>query len=77
MGSDGMHVHMLKELADVTSKPFSIILERSWRTAEMPEESQCHFRKGKEEDPGNCSLVSLNSICGKMMIELILHCKVK
>lgn len=74
MGPDGMHLQVLKELADVAAKPLSIIFERSWRTAEMPEESQCHFRKGREEDVGNSSLVSLNSIPGKMMEELILHC---
>lgn len=74
MGPDGMHLQVLKELADVTAKPLSIIFERSWRTAEMPEESQCHFRKGKEEDVGNSSLVSLTSIPGNMIEELILHC---
>lgn len=41
---------------------------------EMPEESQCHFRKGKEEDPVNYRLVSLTFIPGKMMEELTLHC---
>lgn len=65
---------MLKEQADVTAKPLSIIFERSWRAADLPEESNCHFRKGKEEDVGNSSLVSLTSIPGNMMEELILHC---
>lgn len=74
MACDGMHLQVLKELADVTAKPLSIIFERSGRTADLPEESHCHFRKGKEDDVWNSSLVSLTSIPGNMMEELILHC---
>ncbi|GAB0204772.1 mitochondrial enolase superfamily member 1 [Grus japonensis] len=77
MGSDGMHPQMLRELADVIARPLSIIFERSWRTGEMPEDWRKAnvtpvFKKGKKEDPGNYRLVSLTSIPGKMMEQLIL-----
>jgi len=37
-GPDGMHRHMLRELAEVTAKLLSIIFDRSWRTGEVPED---------------------------------------
>ncbi|GAB0204380.1 mitochondrial enolase superfamily member 1 [Grus japonensis] len=58
MGPDGMHP--------------------SWRTGEVPEDWRkadvtLVFKKGKKEDPGNYSPVSLTSIPGKMMEQLILE----
>jgi len=35
---DGMHPQVLRELAEVIDKPRSIILERSWRIEEIPED---------------------------------------
>ncbi|GAB0209251.1 mitochondrial enolase superfamily member 1 [Grus japonensis] len=77
MGPDGMHPQVLKELADVIARPLSIIFERSWRTGEVPEDWRkanvtLVFKKGKEEDPGNYRPVSLTSIPGKVMEQLIL-----
>ncbi|PKU35770.1 rna-directed dna polymerase from mobile element jockey-like [Limosa lapponica baueri] len=70
MGPDGVHLRVLRELAEVVAGPLSIIFERSWRTGEVPEEwSQANvtpvFKKGKKEDPGNYRPVSLTSIPGK------------
>ncbi|GAB0183432.1 mitochondrial enolase superfamily member 1 [Grus japonensis] len=50
---------------------------RSWRTGEVPEDWRkanvtLIFKKGKKEDPGNYRPVSLTSIPGKMMEQLIL-----
>ncbi|GAB0176885.1 transmembrane protein 263 [Grus japonensis] len=50
---------------------------RSWRTGEVPEDWRKAivtpvFKKGKKEDPGNYRPVSLTSIPGKVMEQLIL-----
>jgi len=78
MGPDGMHPRVLRELADVIAEPLSIVFERSCRTQEMPEDWRKAnvtpiFKKGKKEDPRNCRLVSLTSIPGKMLEQLILE----
>ncbi|KFP24195.1 RNA-directed DNA polymerase from mobile element jockey, partial [Colius striatus] len=78
MGADGMHTRMLRELADVIAKPLSIIFEQSWRTGEVPEDCRKAnvtpvFKKGRKDDPGNYRLVSLTSIPGKAMEQLILN----
>jgi len=82
MGPDGMHPRMLRELADDIAEPLSIIFERSWRTGEVPEDWRKAnvtpiFKKGKKEDPGNYRPVSLSSILGKVMEQLILEVIIK
>jgi len=78
MGPDGMHPRVLRDLADVIAEPLFIIFERSWRTGEGPEDWRKAsvtpiFKKGKKEDPGNYRPVSLTSIPGKAMEQLILE----
>jgi len=73
---NGMHSRVLRELSDVIAEPLSIIFERSWRI-EVPEDWRkasvtAVFKKGKKKDPGNYRLVSLTSIPGKVMEQLIL-----
>jgi len=63
-------------------EPLSIIFERSWRTGEVSEDWRKAnvtpvFKKGKKEDPGNCRPVSLTSIPGKVMQQLILEAIIK
>ncbi|PKU46621.1 rna-directed dna polymerase from mobile element jockey- hypothetical protein [Limosa lapponica baueri] len=77
MGPDGMHPGVLRELAEVIAGTLSIIFDRSWRTGEVPEDWRKAnvipvFKKGKKEDLGNYRLVSLTSIPGKMMEQLVL-----
>jgi len=78
MGADRMHPPVLKEMADVITEPLSIILERTWGTGEVPEDWRKAnvtpiFKKSKMEDPENYTPVSLTSIPGKVMEQLILE----
>ena len=36
MGLNGLHPRVLRELADVVTKPLSIILQQSWLTGDVP-----------------------------------------
>ena len=78
MGPSGMHPQVLRELADVITKPLSIIFERSWRIGDVPEDWRKAsvtqvFKMGKKKDLGNYRLVSLTSIPGEVMGQLILE----
>uniref|UniRef100_A0A8C3C0J2 Reverse transcriptase domain-containing protein n=1 Tax=Cairina moschata TaxID=8855 RepID=A0A8C3C0J2_CAIMO len=77
MGPDGMHSRVLRELAEVIVKPLSIIFERFWRKGEVPEDWRIAnvtlvFKKGKKEDLGKYRPVSLTSVPGKVLEQLIL-----
>ncbi|KAK4815480.1 hypothetical protein QYF61_003016, partial [Mycteria americana] len=43
MGPNGIHPRVLKELADVTAGPLSIIYQRSWESHEVPTDWNQHY----------------------------------
>ena len=77
MGPNAMYPCVLRELTEVITEPLSIIFERSWRTGEVPEDCRVAnvtlvFKKGEKEDLGNYRPVSLTSVPGKVLEQLVL-----
>ncbi|TRZ06852.1 hypothetical protein HGM15179_020253, partial [Zosterops borbonicus] len=70
MGPDGIHPMVMRQLADELAKLLSIIYQQSWITGEVPHDWMLAnvtpiYKKGRKEDPGNYSPVSLTSVPGK------------
>ncbi|KFP37090.1 RNA-directed DNA polymerase from mobile element jockey, partial [Chlamydotis macqueenii] len=78
MGLNETDLRVLRELAEEVAKLLAIVFEKSWRSGEVPEDWKKGnitpiFKKGNKEDMGNYCLVSLTSVPGKVMEQILLQ----
>ncbi|KAK4810275.1 LOW QUALITY PROTEIN: hypothetical protein QYF61_015305 [Mycteria americana] len=72
-GPDGIHLRVLRELAEELAKPLSLIYQQSWLTGEVPDNWRlANVMPIYKKDLENYRPVSLTSVPGKLMEQFIL-----
>ncbi|KAK4825622.1 hypothetical protein QYF61_001302 [Mycteria americana] len=76
MGPDGIHPRVLRELAEVLTKPLSILYQQFWLTGEVPVDWRLTnvtpiYKKGWKEVLENYRSVSLSLVPGKVIEQII------
>ncbi|GAB0179916.1 mitochondrial enolase superfamily member 1 [Grus japonensis] len=77
MGPDGIHPGVLRELAEVLTKPLSIISQQSWLTREVPVDWRlanmtAHLQEGLEGGSGELQACPSDLGAGKVVEQTIL-----
>ncbi|KFP88797.1 hypothetical protein N310_12516, partial [Acanthisitta chloris] len=78
MGPDELYPRVLSELADIFSKPYSMIFEKSWQSGEVPENWKKGnivpiIKKSRKKVPWDYQHISLHFVPGKIMEEILLE----
>ncbi|KFO85530.1 hypothetical protein N320_05067, partial [Buceros rhinoceros silvestris] len=76
MGPDGIHPRVLRELVKVLTKSLPMFYQQSWLMGEILIDWRLAnvmpiFKNSWKEDPGNYRPVSLTSVLGKVMEQII------
>eukprot|EP00061_Rhincodon_typus_P017635 g46411.t1 len=75
-GPDGLHPRVVKEIADKIAEVLVVIFQESLESGRVPEDWKTIgvtplFKKGVRQKAGNCRLISLTSVIGKILESIV------